>query len=99
MDERMDEILRRLEALERRIDTLSSGEREDTSSCHEHGCPFRGDERRIVDLIVQLTAERIAQLLAESGPHRGPPPPRHHHHPHPHHPHGHGCCGGHGHGY
>lgn len=72
MDDGMEEILRRLEVLERRVEELaqksSSDERE------EHGCPFRSEERRIVDLVVRLTAERVEEALARmqaerSGPH------------------------------
>jgi hypothetical protein len=54
MDDRLDEILRRLEALEQRVNELSRGE-------NAASCPFRSEEKRIVDLIVRLTADRVEQ--------------------------------------
>ena len=88
----MEEILRRLEVLERRVEELAQ-----KRSSGEHDCPFRSEERRIVDLVVRLTAERVEEALARmhaerpaphphewSGgpthgepPHGGPPPPGH----------------------
>lgn len=73
----MEEIRRRLAALEKRVDELSS-----ERGCPDGECSFRAEERRIVDLIVRLTAERVeeslARMLAERpGPpgaaHGGPP--------------------------
>jgi hypothetical protein len=102
MDDRIEEILRRLEALERRVDALSSEPDRASRAENESPCPLRSEERRIVDLIVELTAERVAGLLTErehggSGPEPGYPPhdgygpdphePRHHR---PLHPHAHG---------
>lgn len=72
MDERIEEILRRLEALERRVEQLAHG------GCTASGCAWRGDERRLVDLIVALTAERVAERIAGHATYGGP----HHHHHH-----------------
>jgi hypothetical protein len=66
-DPRLDEILRRLDALERKIDAMGS-----------NGCTFRDDERRIVDLIVRLVAERTDRGDRGYSP---PPPPEPHHGP------------------
>lgn len=75
MDDRLQEILDRLNALERRIDSL---ERAGPS------CSFHEEERRVVDTIVRLTTESIMREMDArmSGPEhesepqrRGPPPP------------------------
>lgn len=66
-DDRLDEILRRLDALERRV-----GEHDhphahdhyvapDAPAPHPDGAPF--DEKRVVDLIVKLVSERVELLL------------------------------------
>lgn len=75
MDDGMEEVLRRLEALERRVSELSAGAHD------ERDCPFRSEERRIVDLVARLTAERVEEALARferEGDHHD----RHHHHDH-----------------
>jgi hypothetical protein len=66
------------------VDALSGSEA--TSRSDDSPCPFRTEERRIVDLIVELTTERVAQLLdaREQGPPGYAPPP----HAYP--PHGYG---------
>lgn len=66
MDDRLEEILRRLEALERKVEA-ASGRKDDAVDC-----PFRSDERRIVDLIVRLVAERTER--GDRGYHPPPPP-------------------------
>lgn len=70
MDEPNDEILARLEALERRVAQLEGGEA-------PAGCSFVQEERRVVDLIVRLTAERVVEALDARARERGagPPPP------------------------
>ena len=74
MDDGMEEILRRLEVLERRVHELESHQqRESKQEAHE--CPFRSDERRIVDLVVRLTAERVEEALARMQAERPAPHP------------------------
>jgi len=75
MDDPNQEILDRLTALERRIDSLErAGPR----------CSFHEEERRVVDTIVRLTTEsivremeaRMSRASREEVPrHHGPPPP------------------------
>jgi hypothetical protein len=98
MDDGMEEILRRLEVLERRVEELA--QKHPSSEREEHECPFRSEERRIVDLVVRLTAERVEEALARisaersdgwSGGHHGPyGEPPHGGPPHGGPPHGHG---------
>lgn len=98
MDERLEEILERLEALERRVADATP---EASAPSAGSPCAFCTDERRIVDLIVRLTTENVVRALDERmrrmpGPRHGPPPqgwgpPP----PGPHGPH-HGGRGGHG---
>ncbi|MCB9593128.1 MAG: hypothetical protein H6719_10380 [Sandaracinaceae bacterium] len=73
MDDRIDEILARLEALERRLDRL-----EDNDEPAGPRCSFCEEEKRIVDTIVRLTTESIVREMdarMEHGPPPGPPPP------------------------
>lgn len=84
MDDRIDEILARLDALERRLDRLEGEAGGDAPRCS-----FLEEERRIVDTIVRLTTESILREVdarMEDRPppppprdHHGPPPPRDHH--------------------
>lgn len=77
MEDRLEEILKRLEALERRVEKLSA------MPAHEDaGCPLRTDERRIVDTIVRLVAERMERSGDRDRGYCPPPPPEppHHHH-------------------
>ena len=56
MDDRLEEILARLDALERRLDKHeSAGAR----------CSFCEEEKRIVDTIVRRTTENIERLIDE----------------------------------
>lgn len=83
MDESTQKILDRLEALERRIESLErAGPR----------CSFHEEERRVVDTIVRLTTESVVRAMDErmsrDSPHQGPlhhghgpPPPRDRHGP------------------
>lgn len=107
MEDRIEEILRRLEALERRVDEMSRGRGAEREHHDVGECPFRSDERRIVDLIVDLMAARLDERLARMEGRGAPGPERdygHHEHPHHHgpphgHPHDHGPhCHPHGHG-
>ncbi|MGE0789832.1 MAG: hypothetical protein AB7S26_29435 [Sandaracinaceae bacterium] len=105
MEDRSDEILRRLAALERAVGIPPGDERSDEPAT----CAFHLDERRIVDLIVRLTTESVVRELearmasGPPGPRHGPPPPPHDPHDHGHHhgshhhgPHHHGPHGQHG---
>jgi len=69
MDERMDEILARLAALERRVAELGGEPPEHPEtpepSAPERTCFFQQEEQRIVDLIVGLTAERVIAAMDE----------------------------------
>ena len=90
MDEKIDAILERLAALERRLDRLERERGEHDGAA----CPFRTEERRIVDLVVDLTASRVVEAIdarmdrrptrghhPHGPPHQhGPPPHGHHHH-------------------
>lgn len=94
MDDRIEEILGRLEALERRLDALEA------KGGEAPRCSFLEEERRIVDTIVRLTSETILREVDARMEDHGPPPhhhgpahdhhgPPHHHGPPPHH-HDHG---------
>ncbi len=78
MDERTEEILARLDAIEHRLDALErAGPR----------CSFCEEERRIVDTIVRLTTESVVGAMEERMTRRqrgpGPPdPPRGHDYDH-----------------
>lgn len=81
MDDTLREIVARLEALERRLDRLApeAAPRDpaDRVDPAEGECFFRREERRIVDLIVQLTVDRLEDRMRErrDPPPPGPPPP------------------------
>ena len=56
MDDRTQELLDRIEALERRIETLEgAGPR----------CSFHEEEKRVVDTIVRLTTEGVVAAMDE----------------------------------
>jgi len=78
-DDRLTEILARLDALEERMDAL---ERDGAAPCG-----FLQEEKRIVDTLVRLTAERIERAMDERMERQGPPdhrgPPDHHRGPPP----------------
>lgn len=82
MEDRIEEILARLEALERRLGPPPPEPRsEGGPRSEERGgvrCSFCEEERRIVDLIVRLTTDNVARVLDERlrrMPPAGPPPP------------------------
>ncbi len=72
MDERIDDILARLAALEARLDRLEGA--------GAPRCTFLEEEKRIVDTIVRLTSETVVRELDARMEAHGPPPP-----PPPHH--------------
>ena len=86
MEERLNEILERLAALEERMDRLER-ERDGAATA----CGFLAEERRIVDLIVGLTTESVVGAMEARMEHPAKAP-RHDHHPRHHHR-GPGCHG------
>lgn len=78
-DDRFEEILARLDALEQRMDALEAEA--------PQPCSFLQEEKRIVDTIVHLTAERLERAMDERMERPGPPephgPPDHHPRPPP----------------
>lgn len=96
MDDRLNEVLERLGALERRLDALErKGAHEAESESAPVECGFLREEHRIVDLIVRRVTESVERRmedqmaqersLAHPPPDRWrePPPPTYHHEPPP----------------
>lgn len=63
MSDRIDEVLRRLEAIEQRLCALEGRGPTPPPPPAPHGCRLATDERRIVDLLVDLTSERIEERV------------------------------------
>ncbi|HJL14179.1 MAG TPA: hypothetical protein RMH99_00915, partial [Sandaracinaceae bacterium LLY-WYZ-13_1] len=71
MDERLDEILERLTALENRVEEIAGrrGGEPDAAPDGEpspepaFACPFREEEQRIVDLVVRLVTEHVGREM------------------------------------
>lgn len=65
-DPRLEEILNRLDAMERALDELRDRRGHDDRRSHDSRGPEGGQafhEKRVVDLIVRLVAERVDELL------------------------------------
>ena len=77
MDDRLEEILTRLDALERRLDALEARPPERPGPEPRGArCGFVAEERRIVDTIVRLTTESVLRAVDERMERGGPPPDR-----------------------
>ncbi len=69
MDDRLDEVLQRLQAIEHRLAALESRGPSapppppPRTAPSNRPCAFAGDERRIVDLLVSLTADHVEDRL------------------------------------